>query len=537
MWRLCALCSLLLVPVHVRSSVCDNGQSNIQLDLPDESVYSCHGDYIPPSSEVYPSIATKYKEEETYHACMDVVINHKAPIPNSGAHRPIGAKYGEYTYCPPQRWLHNLQHAGVGFLYHPCVDSQRKEALSFVARRCVPRHIITPLPSLSRERPIALATWCATLEMSHLNITEMRYWLKENVVHESPFETVQDGAYQHLLSRSSAISIDSTYLCHERDFQMLNYFMNLRGRLLRIRRRAALLSTPVVQDMASSHVSATISSSTLAEQHIEKSTKIHNTVTQPTRTVGLSATKSFSSTSSVGLAQDLDHQGIKGDVHSRETKKNDQAELPVQKIMPTPGNQSLITPYVNVTQPVGSNISQETGKEQSSHKDQPADSLQKEMSKKVEHRAETTQQSPHQISGLKLSPTSAEMKPLDGQKLDCSCTGESSAKAQKRLGNSQQKSNEGFVSTPRTQEATWAAASLICLFSLLIFSVLYTQIYKKFRRSQSLYWSSGSYSEEKESVASIIKRRLVQGHSRRKKWFGKKKSPTVLYESLSESSD
>ena len=27
----------------------------------------------------------------------------------SGAHRPVGGESGEYLYCPPQRWLNNLQ--------------------------------------------------------------------------------------------------------------------------------------------------------------------------------------------------------------------------------------------------------------------------------------------------------------------------------------------------------------------------------------------------------------------------------------------
>ncbi|XP_018418923.1 PREDICTED: tumor protein p53-inducible protein 13 [Nanorana parkeri] len=554
MWRLCALGALLVAPVPVRSSVCDDGQSNIHLDLPDESVYLCPGDYIPPSSQVYPSIATKYKEEETYHACMDVLISHTAPIPNSGAHRPIGAKYGEYIYCPPHRWVHNLQHAGVAFLYHPCLDPRLKEDLSFVARSCVTSYIITPLPGLSRERPMALVTWCSTLEMSRINVTEIKYWLKENIRHEHPNETVQDGAYQHLLIRPSLISSNTAELCHGRVLQMLNHFLNYggrsSGRLLRKRRRAVLLPTPVVQDMVSSHASGSISSSALAGQHKDKTTKKHSTVTLPTGIGSLSSpTESFSSTSPVRLTQESHTQGMKA-----ETEENDKGntraatELPVQKIMPTLRNQSLVLPEGNDTQPMAMthNVSQEAREEQPSQawvtqQNHLADTPLKETSVNAAPRPDTTLQSQHHLPDPMLSPTATEKKQSGEQKQECNCrhdtAPETLSKAQRRLGGSQKKSSEGFVSTPRTEEATWAAASLIFLFSLLTFSVLYTQIYKRVRKSQSLYWSSENHSEEKETVASIIKRRLVQGHTRRKQWFGKKKSPTVLYESLSESSE
>ncbi|XP_077336486.1 tumor protein p53-inducible protein 13 isoform X3 [Lithobates pipiens] len=442
---------------------------------------------------------------------------------------------------------HRAQNAGVAFLYHPCVDPQLKEVLSFVARSCVPRHIITPLPSLSRERPIALVTWCSTLEMSRMNMTEIRYWLKENIPHEHQYETAQVGAYQHLLIRPSLISTDRADLCGERDFQMLNRFRSHRGRsvwhLLRKRRRSEVLPTSVIQDTASSHISTRISFSTLAGQHIDKTIRNHSTVSQPAGTSGLSS----STTSVVGFIHDAHTQSIKASIHSQETKYNDKdmSKLPVQKVMPTPVNQSIVLPD-NVTQPVGSNVSQDTVKEQPSQhlvkpEDHPDASPQKETTINVAPRLETTEQLHHQLTDPKLSSTAAEKKQSGEQKQECNCqrdaVAELPAKAQTRLSNGQHKFNEGFVSTPRTQEATWAAASLIFLFSLLTFSILYTQIYKKFRRSQSLYWSLGNHSEEKETVSSIIKRRLVQGHSRRKRWFGKKRSPTVLYESLSESSD
>lgn len=39
-------------------------------------------------------------------------------------HRPLWARYGEYEYCPVQRWLHNVEHGAIVGLYHPCADPE-----------------------------------------------------------------------------------------------------------------------------------------------------------------------------------------------------------------------------------------------------------------------------------------------------------------------------------------------------------------------------------------------------------------------------
>ncbi|XP_068121971.1 tumor protein p53-inducible protein 13 [Hyperolius riggenbachi] len=552
MWRLCALCALLVSPARG----CDNGQFNIGLDLPDESAYLCPGKYIPPPTQVSSSVATKYEQENTYHACMDTAINYTAPIPNSGAHRPIPAEYGEYVYCPPQRWLHNLLHAGVAFLYHPCVDPQLKDALSYVARSCFPRHIITPLPSLSRDRPIALATWCSTLEMSHINVTELWHWLRENLSPEHHYERQDHPTYQHLLIRPSTMSPDLR-LCQESILQMVDHSLIHGGRslwhLLKKRRRKALPVSPSTKVVASARAHTNISSSPFPGHAIYTTTKNHPVTTQAN---GLpSPPMSFTSATTVSASQPLDPDDVKASIHSRETEANNKvhgAELPVHKIIPAPENTSPIMPDLNGTQFITRNITKET--EEGTKEQLPQTGVTQKYNttalllEKVAVNIVTTPtanlQAKHQEIVQELSPPGPETLATGGvgQKTqECVCqhdaTAQASGQAQQRLSAGQQKSSDVFISTPRTQEATWAAASVLFLFSLLTFAVLYTQIYKKFRKSQSLYWASGTHSEEKETVASIIKRRLVQGHSKRKKWFGKKKSPTVVYESLSDSSD
>lgn len=56
------------------------------------------------------------------HRCMAVKIKYIERIPTIGPHRPLWARYGEYLYVPPQRWLHNVEHGAIIVLYHPCAD-------------------------------------------------------------------------------------------------------------------------------------------------------------------------------------------------------------------------------------------------------------------------------------------------------------------------------------------------------------------------------------------------------------------------------
>uniref|UniRef100_A0A7R9Z8D2 Uncharacterized protein n=1 Tax=Pseudictyota dubia TaxID=2749911 RepID=A0A7R9Z8D2_9STRA len=49
--------------------------------------------------------------------------------PALGRHRERWAKWGEYDFLPTQRWMHNAEHGGAIFLYHPCLDEESKCAL------------------------------------------------------------------------------------------------------------------------------------------------------------------------------------------------------------------------------------------------------------------------------------------------------------------------------------------------------------------------------------------------------------------------
>lgn len=100
----------------------------------------------------------------------------------SGPHRPAWPRFGEYTYLPPQRWLHALevccivqmsllwevsfhkldhfvnisslifQHGGVVMLYHPCAHPLEVERLRRIVTSCLFHHVISANRHLTSER-------------------------------------------------------------------------------------------------------------------------------------------------------------------------------------------------------------------------------------------------------------------------------------------------------------------------------------------------------------------------------------------------
>ncbi|XP_059511229.1 uncharacterized protein tp53i13 isoform X2 [Stegostoma tigrinum] len=90
-----------------------------------------------------------------------------------------------------------------------------------------------------------------------------------------------------------------------------------------------------------------------------------------------------------------------------------------------------------------------------------------------------------------------------------------------------------YLPTPRTEEAAWAAAALAFLFVFLTLAVLYTRLYRKFIKSDSLYWTPVPAIDGQETVADVIKRRLTRFSKRRKKRPLYKKKSISPYDVLS----
>jgi len=150
------------------------------------------------------------------HKCMDISIYYKEKtIPVSGTHRPVWPVYGEYSYLPPQRWIHNLEHGAVVFLFHPCAPAATIAHLRRLVNGCLRRHIITPSRRLSAQRPFALVSWGCFLNFATFEDADITSWIqrqavkKRGVDHAPEYSVWADGDYQHLLIQKAATVTDN----------------------------------------------------------------------------------------------------------------------------------------------------------------------------------------------------------------------------------------------------------------------------------------------------------------------------------------
>ncbi len=97
-------------------------------------------------------------------------IEYDLAPPSTGDHRSQWARWGEYSHLPPERWLHNLEHGGVAFLYHPCADPAVVDALRSVAQARADdetgafRWILTPYADLPQAVAVVAWEWTYTAE-------------------------------------------------------------------------------------------------------------------------------------------------------------------------------------------------------------------------------------------------------------------------------------------------------------------------------------------------------------------------------------
>ncbi|KAL2096108.1 hypothetical protein ACEWY4_008256 [Coilia grayii] len=189
--------------------LCDNGKFQVELDLPHPSTLHCSEPLLKDFSQQV-SIDQKYPPSQPVkHVCMDTPISYNATIPSREDHRPVGAEPGVYLYCPPQRWLNNLQHGSIVVLHHPCAPEEERSRLTVLALSCLPAFIMTAHPWLSRHRPLALVSWGRTLEMSHVTSPEVCDWLVsvsvESWQHSRPWRRRGERYYNLLLTHSAPL--------------------------------------------------------------------------------------------------------------------------------------------------------------------------------------------------------------------------------------------------------------------------------------------------------------------------------------------
>jgi len=169
-----------------------------------------------PANAIFWCEKNKEKLKAGQHGCMDVTINYKRnTIPVSGKHRPVWPVYGEYSYLPPQRWIHNLEHGAIVLLYHPCAaDSSSLTRLRRIVSGCLRRHIITPSRRVSLQRPFALVSWGCYYNFARFKSDQIQNWIKNHAhkdhgVQQAPEAAVwADGDYNQLLIHKASTITD-----------------------------------------------------------------------------------------------------------------------------------------------------------------------------------------------------------------------------------------------------------------------------------------------------------------------------------------
>ena len=136
-----------------------------------------------------------------FHVDLPTAITYADAPPASGTHRPMWAEWGSYLFLPQQRWLHNLEHGGAAFLYHPCAPKATVAAL-YALVKAQPdddggpfRWVMTPYPKLPSA--IAVVTWGHVYEAACVNPVEIQAFLTENY-RKAPEDEGVSGLYKEL---------------------------------------------------------------------------------------------------------------------------------------------------------------------------------------------------------------------------------------------------------------------------------------------------------------------------------------------------
>ncbi|ELU13726.1 hypothetical protein CAPTEDRAFT_98347, partial [Capitella teleta] len=154
------------------------------------------------------------------HYCMNRSIEYNDYPPRAGPHRPIWPVYGEYTYCPPQRWIHTMEHGSAVFLHHPCADPEQVALLRDVAASCIHRRIFTPYRGMPEDRPFAVVTYGCRLSMSFVDVPAIKNYIRRFAI--NPNFATETGVYRNgqytkgLISRANIVSDEQdSELCPE----------------------------------------------------------------------------------------------------------------------------------------------------------------------------------------------------------------------------------------------------------------------------------------------------------------------------------
>ncbi|XP_055387310.1 uncharacterized protein LOC129615916 [Condylostylus longicornis] len=195
-------------------SICDNGHNCLQTDLDEnkhKALWTCEDNrtFYEGRFDLNP-LYTEFDIPVAYvpqALCMNESIYYGEELTAFGNYRPVWASYGEYTYLPQQRYMHNLDFGAVVALYHPCANRMQIKSFKSIVASCLFRHLISPSRMLTKERPFALLVWGKSLEMPIVEPFIIRDFIKKEAI-KTPKNIYSDGNYQRLLIKPANLVTD-----------------------------------------------------------------------------------------------------------------------------------------------------------------------------------------------------------------------------------------------------------------------------------------------------------------------------------------
>lgn len=160
--------------------------------------YSCNGAAYPENCE---AVVINEPSDGAGHYNYPVGLCYDENPPSSGPHRPMWGRWGAYEYMPPQRYIHNLEHGGIAFLYNPCasqdiIDSLRLLACSRADDDGGPfRWVLTPYVGLPTN--IAIVAWEWTYTNNCFEESSISEFIDEHY-RNAPEDFYYNGSYDTL---------------------------------------------------------------------------------------------------------------------------------------------------------------------------------------------------------------------------------------------------------------------------------------------------------------------------------------------------
>lgn len=490
---------------------CDNGKLFLEKDLPESAVqWDCPEIGWLQSAQRSPLIIdTWYDPEPASQICMDQSMSYNHTIPNSGSFRPVRAESGEYLYCPPQRWLNNLHHAGVVLLYHPCAPLHERLLLSALARSCLQDYIITPHKELNTLTPIVLVSWGRTLELSTIATFDVCDWLEATTSTRNKSADLSTGRSYNLLLTWSAETHRKRHAHPE------EYSAQTKELLRRCCEKIifSLLNGAVEPQVENAHVKESLKrfrDKGKIRRSRASMRKQRNNSDEGEKKLTMCASKFLSGQT---------NRTLTGDVQNYNCTLRPLKDLPSENrsLLDLPETLFKVDSIVSSPDRLDFLVGKPGQYNQTDIPKNMSVSLtdEGEYLNKLRHK----DSSKHPIDSGKNTPTNdmADNHVVD----DSTKKTWSQAKAAFVY--------KGMLKIHRNDEALWAAAALGFLLVLLTLSVLHTRLYRHWRTSPSLYWHDPKL--DYDTVADVIHRRIQMAKRRLKR--GRRKECIFLQSSSS----